>query len=157
MSEASSLVGFIVIVILYLGIGFLAAAGSICISRRIFKPKAEQTFYGLFLIAIAGFYLAFTAYLGTEAAWRLEWAAVLVFAAMGLLGTRLPFALIIGYSLHGLWDILHELHAHGAASGFQPHQATAIPLAYGFFCLSYDFCLAAYSYWRRSDWAAPEP
>jgi Family of unknown function (DUF6010) len=154
MGDTSRMIGFIVIVILYLTIGFLSAAGSIYISRRIFKPKAEQTFFGLFLIAIAGFYLAFTAYFGTEAAWRLEWAGVLVFAAMGLSGIRLPFVLIVGYPLHGLWDMLHELHAHGVLSLFEPNQVTAIPLAYGIFCLAYDFCMGAYFYTRRSEWAA---
>ena len=154
MGEASGMIGFIVIAILYLTIGFLAAAGTISISRRIFKPKAEQTFYGLFLIAIAGFYLAFTAYFGTEAAWRLEGAGVLVFAAIGLSGIRLPFALIIGYPLHGLWDVLHELHAHGLLSIFGPEHLTAIPLAYGLFCLCYDVCMGVYFYKRRIEWAA---
>jgi hypothetical protein len=154
MGETSSIIGLIVIVTLYLTIGFLAAAGSISITRKIFKPKAEQAFYGLFLIAIAGFYLAFTAYFGAEAAWRLEGAGVLVFAVMGLSGIRLPMALMIGYPLHGLWDVLHELHAHGSVSLFGPDQLTAIPLAYGVFCLAYDLCMAAYFYKRRSEWAA---
>ena len=154
MGDTSRLIGFAVIAVLYLTIGFLSATGTISISRKIFKPKAEQTFYGLFLIAIAGFYLAFTAYLGTAAAWRMEWAGVLVFAALGLAGTRLPFALIAGYPLHGVWDVLHELHAHGAWSMFGQDQVTAIPLAYGFFCLAYDFCIAAYFYTRRKQWAA---
>lgn len=153
MGDASRMIGFVVIVILYLTIGFLSAAGSIYISRKIFKPKAEQTFYGLFLIAIAGFYLAFTAYFGAEAAWRLEWAGVLAFAAMGLAGTRLPIALIAGYPLHGAWDLLHEFHAHGALFLFGQEQLTAIPLAYGIFCLAYDFSIAAYFYTRRKEWA----
>ncbi|NIR86847.1 hypothetical protein GWO13_04430 [Candidatus Bathyarchaeota archaeon] len=154
MGEASSIIGFIVIAILYVVIGLMSAAGSIFISQRIFTPKAEQIFYGIFLIPIAAFYLAFTAYFGIEAAWPLESAAVLAFVAMGLLGIRIPFAIIVGYPLHGLWDVLHELHAHGGFSVFEPGQATAIPLAYGFFCLSYDFCMAAYFYTRRSDWGA---
>jgi len=67
----------------------------------------------MFLIMIAGFYLAFAAYFGVGTAWRLETAVVLAFAAIGIAGVRLPFALIIGYPLHGLWDVLHELQAHG--------------------------------------------
>jgi hypothetical protein len=50
---------FLVIIFLYVSIGFLAAAGSVCISRKLFSLKAEQIFFALFLIAIAGFYLAF--------------------------------------------------------------------------------------------------
>ena len=154
MGDTSRLIGFAVIAVLYLTIGFLSATGTISISRKIFKPKAEQTFYGLFLIAIAGFYLAFTAYFGAEAAWRLEWAGVAVFAAIGLAGLRLPFALIIGYPLHGLWDMLHELQAHGVASIFVPGQVTAIPLAYGLFCLAFDVCMGAYLYKRHREWSA---
>jgi hypothetical protein len=154
MGEASSIIGFIVIVTLYIVIGFMSAAGCIFISQRIFSPKAEQIFYGIFLIPIAGFYLAFTAYFGIETAWLLESAAVLTFVAIGLLGVRVPLAIIVGYPLHGLWDMLHELHAHGGFSLFEPGQATAIPLAYGIFCATYDLCMGAYFYTRRSDWAA---
>jgi hypothetical protein len=107
----------------------------------------------MFLIMIASFYLAFTAYFGVATAWRLETAAVMVFVAIALLGVRLPFALMAGYSLHGLWDILHELHAHGAYSTFGPGQLTAIPLAYGVFCLTFDFALAAHFYTRRAEWS----
>jgi Family of unknown function (DUF6010) len=153
-AEGYSVLGFVVIVILYVVIGLMSVAGTICITRRLFAPKAEQIFYGLFLILIAGFYLAFTAYFGIATAWRLESAAVLAFAALGLLGTRLPFAIIIGYPLHGLWDLLHELQAHGAFFALGPGQVTAIPLAYGIFCAVYDFGIAAYSYTRRGDWSA---
>jgi hypothetical protein len=69
-----------------------------------------------------------------------------------LLGVRLPFALIVGYCLHGLWDLLHELQAHGAASVLEPGKLTAIPLAYGFFCAAYDFSVAVYFYRRRAEW-----
>src|SRR5687767_12958016 len=154
MGEVSSIIGFIVIVNLYIVIGFMSAAGSIFISQKIFTAKAEQVFYGIFLIAIAGFYLAFTAYFGIETAWLLESAAVLAFVAIGLFGMRVPFAIIVGYPLHGLWDVLHELHTHGGFSVFEPGQATAVPLAYGIFCATYDFCMAAYFYTRRSDWGA---
>ena len=153
MGESYSTVGFIVIVTLYIVIGLMAVAGSIVITQRIFKPRAEQIFYGLFLIPIAGFYLAFAAYFGTPDAWPLESAAVLAFAAAGLLGTRVPWLLIIGYPVHGLWDLLHELQVHGGFSVFDPGQATAIPLAYGIFCATYDFCMAGYFYTRRGAWS----
>jgi Family of unknown function (DUF6010) len=154
MGQGYSLLGFMVIVILYVVIGLMSVAGTICITRKIFAPKPEQIFYGLFLILIAGFYLAFTAYFGMATAWRLESAAALAFVALGLLGTRVPFAIIIGYLLHGPWDVLHELQAHGGFSAFEPGQVTAIPLAYGVFCATYDFGIAAYAYMRRADWSA---
>jgi Family of unknown function (DUF6010) len=143
-----------VIVILYVSIGFLAAAGSIFISQKLFSVRAEQIFFGLFLIAIAGFYLAFTAQFGNQGAWRLETGAVIVFAVLGLLGVRVPAVLIIGYVLHGGWDVLHEIHAHGGGDLFGAQQTTEIPLAYGAFCVAYDWCMAAYFYTRRSRYAS---
>jgi hypothetical protein len=59
--------------------------------------------------------------------WRVETAVVVAFVAIGLLGVRLPFALIVGYSLHGLWDLLHELQAHGAYAAFEPGQTDRDP------------------------------
>jgi hypothetical protein len=154
MGQEYRFVGFVVIVVLYAVIGLMAAAGVIFIARKILGPKPEQVFYAMFLIMIAAFYLAFAAYFGVATAWRLETAVVVVFVAIGLLGARLPFALILGYSLHGLWDLLHELQAHGAYSAFEPGRLTAIPLAYGVFCAAFDFCIAAYCYARRNEWSA---
>jgi hypothetical protein len=143
-----------VIITLYASIGLLAAAGSIFISQKLFSAKGQQIFFALFFIAIAGFYLAFTAYFGDPKAWRLETGAVIVFAVFGILGLRLPFALIIGYSLHGIWDVVHEIHAHGGVSPFGPHEMTELPLAYGAFCAAFDWCVSAYFYARRHEWNA---
>ena len=143
-----------VIITLYAGIGVLAAAGSIFISRTLFSAKGQQIFFALFFIAIAGFYLAFTAYFGEREAWRLETAAVIVFAMFGILGLRFPVMLIIGYSLHGIWDIIHEIHAHGGINPFGAHKITDLPLAYGTFCAAFDWCVSAYFYTRRRDWNA---
>jgi hypothetical protein len=154
MGHGYSTLGFVVIVTLYVVIGLLAAVGTISISRKNFAPKTEQIVYAMFLILIAGFYLAFTAYFAVGTAWRLEPAVVVAFVAIGLLGVRLHFALVAGYFLHGMWDLLHELQAHGAYSAFEPGQMTAIPLAYGAFCAAFDFCMAAYCYRRRAEWSA---
>jgi len=154
MDQGYSMLGFVVIVILYAVIGLMAAAGTIFIARKALAPKIEQIFYAMFLIMIAAFYLAFAAYFGVATAWRLETVVVVAFAGMGLLGARLPFVLIVGYSLHGLWDLVHELQAHRAYSAFEPGQLTAIPLAYGVLCAGVDFCLAAYFYTRRTEWSA---
>lgn len=154
MNQGYSVIGFVVIMILYAVIGLLAATGTIFIVRKVLFPRLEQAFYAIFLIMIAAFYLAFAAYFGVATAWRLETAVVVALVLVGLLGTRLPVALIIGYSLHGLWDILHELQAHGAYCGFGPGQLTAIPFAYGVFCAAFDICMAMYSYTRRAEWVA---
>jgi len=144
---------FSIIIVLYICIGFLAAAGSMCISKKFFTAKAEQIFFALFLIAIAGFYLAFTGYFSDQEAWRFEAGGVIVFAVFGLVGLRVPFVLITGYLLHGVWDVLHEIHAHGGVDLFDA-QVTEFPLAYGAFCAAYDWCMAAYFYTRRSQWRA---
>jgi hypothetical protein len=146
--------GFVVIVILYATIGLMAAAGAIFIVRKFLAPRAEQILYAIFLIMIAAFYLAFADYYKAGAAWRTETAVVGVFVVIGLLGARLPFALVVGYFLHGLWDLLHELQAHGGHSGFDPGQLTTIPLAYGVFCAAFDFCIGGYAYTRRAEWNA---
>jgi Family of unknown function (DUF6010) len=152
MTQGHSALGFAGIAVLYIVIGLMTAAGTICISRKTFAPKAEQIFYAMFLILVAAFYLSFLAYFDATTAWRLETMAIFAFAAMALLGVRLPLALMIGYPLHGLWDLAHELQAHGAHPVFEPGQLTAIPLAYGIFCAAFDFSMAAYFYTRRVEW-----
>jgi hypothetical protein len=154
MEPTSSAIGLIVIVALYISIGIMSAAGSVYISKSILSAKGEQIFFGLFLIPIAGFYLAFTAYFGEKEAWRIETTAVAVFAAFGLVGVRVPLALIVGYLLHGLWDAVHEFNAYAGRSLLGPQQTTSVPLAYGFFCATYDFLMATYFYTRRNGWHA---
>ena len=154
MGHGYQMLGFSVIAVLYLVIGMLAARGTICIFQKIFEPRSEQIFYAIFLIVIAAFYLAFSAYFEAATAWRLESVAVVAFAVIGMLGVRLPFALMVGYSLHGVWDFVHELQAHGGPSLFEPGQLTAIPLAYGLFCAAFDFSMAAYFFRRRAEWLA---
>jgi len=148
-----SMLGFQAIVVLYATIGLLAAAGAISITRKIFGPRAEQVFYGLFLVFIAAFYLAFVAYFGKATAWRVETAAVVFFALVGLFGVRLPIALVIGYALHGAWDLVHELQAQGAISTYYLGRLTAVPLAYGVFCAAFDVYIAAYALKRRDEWS----
>ena len=154
MEPTSSALGLMVIVVLYVAIGAMSAAGSVYLSKLILSAKQEQIFFGLFLIPIAGFYLAFTAHFGDEDAWPLEAAAVAVFSVLGLVGIRVPFALIVGYPLHGAWDAIHEFNALTGGSLLGPRQTTTVPLAYGFFCASYDVLIACYFYTRRNDWQA---
>ena len=153
MNHGYSMLGFIVIVILYVSIGLMAAAGAIFMARKVLVRKAEQIFYAMFLILIALFYPAFTAYFGVATAWRRELVAVAAFSALALVGVRLPSALIVAYPLHGVWDLLHELQAHGIHSGFDAGELTAIPLAYGIFCAAFDFTMGAYFYTQRTDWS----
>ncbi len=45
-----------------------------------------------------------------------------------------------------------ELSAHGGYSALGPEQFTAIPLAYGVFCATYDAAIAVYFVSRRKSW-----
>ena len=153
MDQRYTMIGFFVIVILYATVGVLAAAGTISITRRFFGPRGEQAFYGLFLVLIAAFYLAFVGYFGS-AAWRMETAAIVLFALIGLFGVRVPIALVIGYPLHGVWDLTHELQAQGVISTYYLGQLTALPLAYGVFCAAFDVYIAGYAHARSVEWSA---
>jgi hypothetical protein len=140
------------IILLYVGIGVLAAGGSIAISSRRLSPKGEQTFYGLLLLPVAAIYLAFSAHYAASEAWRLEARVVVAFALVGLLGTRVLALLILGYVAHGAWDLVHELSVYQGTSGGEAPTFTPIPLAYGAFCAAYDWCLVGYFYTRRHPW-----
>src|SRR5690242_1443676 len=133
-----------IIMVWYAGIGALSATGSMYLSHRFVPAKHEATFYGLFLIAIAAFYLACTSYFGDASAWSLETVAALAFAVIGCLGTRVPVVLIAGYALHGGWDVLHEVQAQMQVDVFGGREATKIPLAYGAFCMTFDWAMAIY-------------
>src|SRR3954447_19412837 len=129
---------------LYLVIGALAAIGSVTISRSRFSPRVEQIFFALVLVPIAAMYLAFVTSFGDYATLWPEACAVVVFAGLGLLGVRFAALLVLGYALHGGWDLAHEIWMHlgTGAGGAQP--LTNIPLAYGMFCAAYDWCMAGY-------------
>ena len=140
------------ILLWYIGIGVLAAVGAVMISRARFSPRFEHIFFALLLIPIAAIYLAFVAYFGDHSGLRLEAYAVALFAVLGVLGLRLPALLLLGYALHGAWDLFHEvlLYPGPASAGFR--SVTAIPLAYGVFCAAFDWCMAAYFYTRLAAW-----
>ena len=136
----------------YFGIGVLAAIGTVTISRARFSPRFEHIFFALLLIPIAAMYLAFVEYFGDHSALRLEVYGVALFAGLGLLGLRLPALLIIGYALHGAWDLAHEAFLYLGAAPGDVRSVTAIPLAYGVFCAAYDWCMAGYFLTRQAAW-----
>ena len=146
----------VAIMLLYIGIGVLAAIGTVTISRARFSARVEQIFFGLLLIPIAAMYLAFVAYFGDHSALRPEAYAVVLFAVLGLLGIRLPALLLLGYALHGAWDLFHEVSQSVGTASAGARTITAIPLAYGAFCAAYDWCMVGYFYTRRAAWHAAE-
>jgi hypothetical protein len=140
----------VAILIEYVGIGVLAAIGTVTVSRARFSPRMEQNFFALLLIPIAAMYLVFAAYFGDGSAVRPEIYAVAVFVVLGLLGLRVPALVVLGYALHGGWDLVHEIRVHLGAGGARPF--TDIPLAYGAFCAAYDWWMAGYFFTRRAAW-----
>src|SRR3989442_8468466 len=118
MDQRYTMIGFFVIVILYAAVGLLAAAGAISITRRFFGPRVEQGFYGVFLMMIAGFYLAFVAYFGNPEAWRVGTAPVGFFSFIGFFGGSLPVALVLADALHRGGDLLPRLQAAGGYCAF---------------------------------------
>jgi uncharacterized protein DUF6010 len=145
------------ILIWYLVIGALAAIGSVTISRSRFSPRVEHIFFALLLIPIAAMYLAFLAYFGEYSTLRPEACAVAVFAVLGLLGLRFPALLVLGYALHGGWDLAHEIWVHLGAGTGSARPLTDIPLAYGVFCAAYDWGMAGYFFTRRTAWRQSGP
>lgn len=143
------------ILIWYLVIGALAAIGSVTISRSRFSPRVEHMFFALLLVLIAAMYLAFVGYFGDHSTLRPEASAVAIFAVLGLLGLRFPALVVLGYALHGGWDLVHEIEAHLGAGVTGARPLTSIPLAYGVFCAAYDWCMAAYFHTRRAAWRHP--
>ena len=140
------------ILFLYLGIGVLAAIGTVTITRSQFSPRIEQVFYALLLIPVAAMYLAFVAYFGDYSALRLEAYAALVFAVLGLLGLRVSALLMLGWALHGAWDLVHEVVGRLGTAPAGVRSITDIPLAYGVFCAAYDWWMAGYFFSRRAVW-----
>jgi hypothetical protein len=140
------------IMFLYVGIGVLAAIGTVTISRARFSPRIEHIFFALLLIPIAAMYLAFAEYFGDHSALRLEVYAVALFTGLGLSGLRFPALLVLGYALHGAWDLFHEALLYLAPAPGDVRSVTAIPLAYGLFCAAYDWCMAGYFFTRRAAW-----
>jgi hypothetical protein len=138
----------------YIGIGVLAAIGTVTICRARFSPRVEHIFFSLALTPIAAMYLAFVGYFGDHSALRPEAYAVVVFAALGLLGLRLPALLLLGYALHGAWDLFHEVSVNVGTASAGARNVTAIPLAYGAFCAAYDWFMVGYFYTRQAAWRA---
>jgi hypothetical protein len=148
LSEAA--MSLAAILVWYVGIGVLAATGTVTISRAWFSPRVEHSVFALLLIPIAAMYLVFVAYFGDGSTPRPEAYAVAVFVVLALLGLRFPALLVLGYALHGGWDLAHEIRVHLGAGGAR--RFTDIPLAYGAFCAAYDWCLAGYFLTRQGAW-----
>jgi len=149
--SSGQFIGGLVVALLYVVIGLLGATGSILIFRRIFQGRWEQIFWACFLVVIAAFYLSFAAYFGASThAWHTEVVGAAVFLVCALLGMFFRPAIAVGYVVHGLWDLSHEL----SGSSLAGLSITEIPLGYGIFCSTYDVVVACYLMISDTAWHA---
>jgi len=136
----------------YVVIGVLAAIGTVTVTRSQFSPRVERMFFALVLIPVAGMYLTFVGYYGDASTLRLELYGIAGFVALALLGLRFLPLLVLGYLLHGAWDLVHEVAMRAGAEAVGARRFSDIPLAYGVFCAAYDWLVAGYFVTRREAW-----
>ena len=147
--SGAQLVGGIIILVLYVIVGVLAAAGSILIFQRVFLGQWEQMFWASFLVVIAAFYLSFAAYYGAPTlAWQTEMIGVVIFLGLAFGGLFTSQAIALGYMAHGLWDLSHSLMGTSLAG----LSLTDIPVGYGIFCATFDFTVVYYILTSTTGW-----
>lgn len=96
----------------------------------------ERGFYPVVLIVIAALYLLFAVMADSTSSLVAETIPALVFVTMAVLGFRknLPWLVVAGLALHGIFDFFHP--AIIANPG--------VPVWWPGWCLSYDVAAAAY-------------
>ncbi len=147
--SGAQLVGGIVILVIYLIVGRLAAAGSILVFQRVFHGQWEQMFWASFLVIIAAFYLSFAAYYGASLqAWQTELIGVVIFLSLAFGGLFSRPAIALGYLVHGVWDLSHSLMGASLAG----LSMTDIPVGYGVFCATFDFTIVYYVMTSTTGW-----
>jgi hypothetical protein len=147
--SSGQFIGGLVVALLYVVIGVLAAIGSILVFRRIFRGRWEQIFWASFLVVIAAFYLSFAAYFEASThAWRTEMFVVAVFLVCAVVGLFFRSVIAVGYVMHGLWDLSHCL----SGSSLAGLPITETPLGYGIFCSTFDFTVACYLMISDTAW-----
>jgi hypothetical protein len=120
MAISPSVIAFTVILVIYITVGVFAAIGTAYVSKALLPPKFEQVFYAVYLAVIAGFYLAFAVYFGSEQAWRVEATAVLCFALIALAGRRLRFRSPMVSSAPRMTPAWRDTSSPGALIGMPP-------------------------------------
>ena len=139
--SAGQIAGGLMMLLLFLSLGVLAATAVVLALRRLFPARLEQCVWAMLLAAIAAFYLGFAAWFQVPStAWSTELAAIAVFVLVAFVGAFSRMALAIGYGLHGVWDVCHSLFG----SLILGLPVSDIPLGYGMFCLGFDLTAAIY-------------
>ncbi len=150
--SGTHIVGGVIVALLYIIVGLLAAVGTILVAPRVFQGRWEQIFWAVFLILIAAFYLSFAAYFDAPSqAWQTETIGVALFLGCAVAGLFSRPAIALGYMLHGVWDLSHSLSGISLAG----LSLTDIPVGYGIFCATYDFTVSWYFIKSEHTWHVP--
>ena len=99
----------------------------------LLKRIDKNIIYGLILMGIGFLYIGYT--------WTniptaiISGIQALFFMSLAYLGIKKSYwFLVVGFFLHGVWDLLYPLFANPAL----------LPPDYDYFCLTYDFIVAIY-------------
>ena len=99
----------------------------------LLKRFDKNTIYGLILMGIGFLYIGYTWTDITTAI--VSGIQALFFMSLAYLGIKKSYRyLVLGFFLHGVWDLLYPMFANPAL----------LPPDYDYFCLSYDFIVAIY-------------
>ena len=153
MESTSSALGLMVIVALYIAIGAMSAAGSVYLSRLIFSAKQEQIFFGLFLSQSPDFIWPLPLTSATRMRGHLRRRQWQCFLSLVLWASEFHFS---DSRIPAAWGVGQGPRVECPRWGLfiDPGQTTSVPLAYGFFCATYDVLMAAYFYTRQNGWQA---
>jgi len=114
----------------------IAAATAVGLFGTVIGFDKERSFYPVVLIVIATLYLLFAVIANSTRSLVAEAVPALVFVAMAALGFRkkIPWLVVAGLALHGVFDFFHS--AVIANPG--------VPEWWPGWCLAYDVVAAAY-------------
>lgn len=120
------------IVGLTLALPFVAAAAALGMDR-------ERVFYPAVAIAVASYYLAFSAGDGRAKVWIAETAIAAVFIVAAVMGfKRSPWIAVLALGAHGVMDFFHGHLVHNAG----------VPASWPGFCMTFDVTAAVLVGWN---------
>ena len=113
--------------------GLLLALATMLFALVLSEAQASE-FHAVLLTLIAGVYIGFALQGGRPHEVRLEVTVAVAFVVLALTGLWLsPWFIVLGLTLHGLWDFLH----HGVIH-------TPVPRWYIPLCMVYDVSVAGF-------------
>lgn len=121
-------------------IGLLLASSALGVAALL-PPSLAVEWLGVILAIVAAIYVGFALVDARprQVATELAFAGVTILLTLAGLWWQ-PWVLVPGYFLHGVWDMLHYWR--------RPIINTRLPWWYAFFCLTFDWPIAAYVLWR---------